>query len=108
MYKENALSNFALHIDHYYLNCWLYYYQFLVSLLTFPIIYMIQSRIFKQKNNTADGDDNPFMNLIWHFYEGLSCLTPLIILEYCHGSFHHHIILTNAIILVSIDRLTQL
>ena len=72
---------------------------------------MIQSRIFKQKNNTADGDDNPFMNLIWHFYEGLSCLTSSHHdWNDCHGSFFTIIlfVVSNAIILVSIDRLISI
>lgn len=120
LYKENTLTQFALHIDHHYLNCWLYYYQFLLSLVIFPIIYLIQSNLFHinintnidNNTNVSDTSYNTFIKLLWHWEEAFSCsvsgtssnegncnnILPTVTL----------FVISNAAILLSIDKLISM
>ena len=107
LYKEKTLNQFSLHIDHHYLNCWLYYYQFLSSFIIFSLIncfyFYFSNQIFK--------------NLTEHWQNGISCSFGINNFENdfdnknnCHSILVTVIIfvLSNVAILLCIDKLTAM
>lgn len=42
LYKEKSIIDYSLPTDIHSMSCWLFFYQFIISLVCFPIFYLFQ------------------------------------------------------------------